>query len=149
VREAFAYRSDPVVPAFLDGRPIIIFDGKCVFCSAFAQFIVRRDRHRGFRLLAAQSPLGLALYRHFGLAAEDYETSILLEDGRAWLKSEGSIRIFERLGFPWSLMSATRLLPRAARDRLYDYIARNRLRWFGARDVCFVPDPSDADRFLA
>ena len=111
-REAFSYRSDPAVPAFPDDRPILIFDGNCVLCSSFVQFILRTDRKRRFRLLAAQTPIGTALYRHLGLNPTNYETNILLEDGRAWLKSEGSLRIFERLGFPWSLMSVGRLLPR-------------------------------------
>jgi predicted DCC family thiol-disulfide oxidoreductase YuxK len=148
-REAFSYRNDPAVPAFPDDRSIIIFDGKCVLCSAFAHFILKADRHRRFRLLAAQTPIGAALYRHYGLAMDDYETNILLEGGRIWLKSEGSIRIFEGLGFPWSLMSIGRLLPRPLRDRCYEIVARNRLRWFGARETCYLPDPSLQDRFIA
>jgi predicted DCC family thiol-disulfide oxidoreductase YuxK len=146
--EAFSYRSDPAVPSFPDDRPILIFDGNCVLCSTFVQFILRTDKRRRFRLLSAQSLLGTALYRHLGLASVDYETNILLEDGHAWLKSEGSIRVFERLGFPWSLMSIGRLLPRPIRDWLYERIARNRLRWFGVRETCYLPDPSEADRFL-
>jgi predicted DCC family thiol-disulfide oxidoreductase YuxK len=146
--EAFSYRSDPAVPSFPDDRPILIFDGNCVLCSTFVQFILRTDKRRRFRLLSAQSLLGTALYRHLGLASVDYETNILLEDGHAWLKSEGSIRVFERLGFPWSLMSIGRLLPRPIRDWLYERIARNRLRWFGVRETCYLPDPSQADRFL-
>lgn len=148
VREAFSYRDDPAVPPFPDDRPIIICDGKCVLCSAFAQFILRTDRNRHFRLLAAQTPIGTALYRHFGLDPKGYETNILLEDGRAWFKSEGSIRMFECLGLPWSLMAVGRLLPRRVRDGLYNAVARNRLRWFGARETCYVPDPCQADRFL-
>jgi predicted DCC family thiol-disulfide oxidoreductase YuxK len=35
------------------------------------------------------------------------------------------------------------------RDRLYDVVARNRLRWFGTRQTCYLADPSEADRFLA
>ena len=147
-REAFSYRSDPAVPAFPDDRPILIFDGHCVLCSRFVQFILRTDRKRRFRLLAAQTPIGAALYRHLELNPTDYETNILLEDGRAWLKSEGSLRIFERLGFPWSLMSVGRLLPRPVRDRLYEIVARNRLRWFGVRQSCYLPDPAQADRFI-
>src|ERR1700722_14856084 len=96
-REAYSYRSDPAVPAFPDDRPIIIFDGKCVFCSVFARFILRHDRTRRFRLLAAQTPIGAALYQHYGPPTADYETNILLANGRAWFKSEASIRIFEGL----------------------------------------------------
>jgi predicted DCC family thiol-disulfide oxidoreductase YuxK len=147
-REAFSYRADPAVPSFPDDRPVIIFDGNCVLCSGFAQFVLRHDQGR-FRLLAAQTPLGTALYRHFGLAAPDYATNILIEDGRAWTRSESSLRILERMGLPWSLVSVARLLPRRVRDGLYDIVARNRLRWFGARATCYLPSPSEADRFLA
>lgn len=149
VRAAYSYRLDPAVPAFPDDRPILVFDGHCVLCSGFARFLMRHDKRRRFRLLAAQSGLGAALYNHFGLHPTDYETNILIEDGQVWLKSEGSIRIFERLGFPWSIVCVLRLLPRSARDRLYEIVARNRVRWFGARTSCFLPAPSEADRFIA
>ena len=146
--QAHSYRSDPAVPAFPDDRPIVIFDGNCVLCSSFAQFILRVDRRHRFRLMTAQTPLGAALYAHYGLFDDDYRTNILLEDGRVWLKSDGSIRIFVGLGFPWSMAAIGKVLPRSLRDRLYDVVARNRLRWFGRRATCFLPDPQDADRFL-
>ena len=148
VHEAYSYRADPLVPAFADGKPIIIFDGKCVLCSRWARFVMRHDAAKRFRLIAAQTPLGTALYEHYGLDAVNYETNVLLEDGRAFLKSEGTIRMFERLGFPWSLMRVFRVVPRPQRDKLYNFVARNRLRWFGSRETCFVPEPSDAERFL-
>jgi predicted DCC family thiol-disulfide oxidoreductase YuxK len=148
VRDPYSYRNDPAVPPFPDDKPIIVFDGNCVLCSGFAKFIVRTDRARSFRLMAAQTPLGAALYRHYGLAPLDYESNILIEGGSAWTKSEGTIRIFERLGLPWSLMGIARLLPRAVRDRLYEIVARNRLRWFGVRESCYMPAPEEADRFL-
>src|SRR6266478_7056789 len=122
-------------------------DGRCVLCSAAAHFVLRHDKRRRFRLLAAQTPLGAAIYTHYGLDSTNYQTNIVLEDGRALLKSESSIRILERLGFPWSLAAVARVLPRGLRDRLYDVIARNRLKWFGVRETCLVSTPDDADRF--
>jgi predicted DCC family thiol-disulfide oxidoreductase YuxK len=148
-RRAYSYRADASVPPFPDDKPIIIFDGKCVLCSRWARFVMRHDGEKRFRLLAAQTPLGTALYRHYGLDPVDYETNVLLEDGRALLKSDGTIRMFERLGFTWSLVTVSRALPRALRDKLYNVVARNRLVWFGARETCFVPEASDADRFIA
>ena len=145
----YSYGADPAVPKFADDKPVIVFDGQCVFCSGWARFVLAVDRKARYRLLPAQTPLGAALYRHLGLDPKDYETNILLEDGRAWLKSEGSIRIFERLGFPWSLMAVGRVLPLRVRNWLYEIVARNRLRWFGRRAVCYRPDPAEADRFLA
>jgi len=149
MREPFSYRRDPAVPPFPDDRPIIIFDGKCVLCSRFAQFIMRTDRHRRFRMLAAQSPVGAALYTHLGLDPESYETFILLDEGCASVRSDAGLRIVEKLGFPWSLCVVARILPRFVRDKLYDLIARNRFRWFGARSTCYIPDPSEADRFIS
>jgi predicted DCC family thiol-disulfide oxidoreductase YuxK len=148
-RQAYSYRHDPAVPPFADDKPVIVFDGHCVLCSGFAQFVIRRDPQRRFRLLAAQSPLGTALYRHYGLDPVEYESNLLVADGRVWLKSEGSLRILGLLGRPWSwLAAAGRLLPLRLRDALYAIVARNRLRWFGRREICFLPAAADADRFL-
>ena len=99
--------------------------------------------------LTAQSALGHALYLHYGLDPQDYETMILLADGVAHFKSEAGIRIAEGLGLPWSLAAAFRILPRGLRDRLYDRIARNRYRLFGKRDRCYVASEADRSRFLA
>jgi predicted DCC family thiol-disulfide oxidoreductase YuxK len=149
-REPSGYRRDPGVPTFPDDRPVIIFDGHCALCAGFARFVLRHDPRGTYRLLPAQSPLGRALYVHYGLDPDNYETNMLLRDGVAWFKSEGSIRMAEGLGMPWSLLAAAcRILPRPIRDRLYDLLARNRMRLFGEREACFVPDRRYDDRFLA
>ena len=146
--EPYSYRRDARVPSFPDDRPVFVFDGKCVFCSNSAQFVLKHDRQRRFRFLPAQSPLGTAIYEHYGLDAKNYTTNVLIVDGIAWLKSESSIRIFELLGPPWSFAATARVLPRPARDWLYGIIARNRIKWFGARDTCLVSLPGHEDRFL-
>lgn len=144
----FSYRLDPDVPSFSDAHPIIVFDGKCALCSGFVRFVLRRDRRERFRFVAAQSALGQAIYRHYRLDAINYETNLLLWGGRIYMKSGGSLRMFEMLGFPFSLLALGRLLPRFARDWLYDIIARHRLEWFGSHDTCMLPEPRFAHRFL-
>jgi predicted DCC family thiol-disulfide oxidoreductase YuxK len=148
-REPYSYRHDPSVPPFLDDHPIIIFDGYCALCSGWARFVLRHDRRQRFRLLSAQSPIGRALYLHYGLDPDEFETNILLEDGIAWFKSEGSIRMAEGLGAPWSLARFFRVLPPRWRDALYMAVARNRLRWFGRRAVCYRAEPGQEHRFIA
>lgn len=117
-------------------------------CSAFARFVLRCDRARRFKLLAAQSPLGAALYDHFGLKRDEFETYVLLEAGAARVKSDASLRILGLLGPPWSFAVIGRIVPRSMRDAVYDYVARNRLRWFGSRATCYAPTPQEAERFL-
>ncbi|MFL6580081.1 MAG: thiol-disulfide oxidoreductase DCC family protein [Burkholderiales bacterium] len=146
--KAYSYREDSSVPAFPDDRPIIIFDGHCVLCSRFARFVLRHDRDAVFRLMAAQTPIGQAIYRHLHLDPVEFETNVLLESGRAWFKSAGTIRMFVHLGFPWSLCGVLRVIPGPWLDLLYDLIARNRLRWFGSQSMCFLKDSTHPDRFI-
>jgi predicted DCC family thiol-disulfide oxidoreductase YuxK len=147
--ETFAYRRDPRVQAFDDSHPIVIFDGACVMCSRFVQFFLRADRRGRLRFMTAQSELGQALYAHFDLRGDVFDTYVLLEGGQARVKSDAALRIFALLGAPWSSLGVGRVLPLAWSDGLYDFVARNRLRWFGVREVCYAPTPEVRARFIA
>ncbi|MHC2216642.1 DUF393 domain-containing protein [Rhizobium leguminosarum bv. viciae] len=147
-RAAYSYRSDADVPDFADDQPLIVFDGECVFCSGWVKFVLKHDKQQRYRFLAAQTPLGAALYRHYGLDARDYETNILIEEGRGFFKSDGTIRMVAGLGFPYSLVKIFRLLPQRVADALYEFIARNRLKIAG-RQSCMVPTPEQRRRFVS
>ena len=148
-RAPHSYRADKEVPHFADDQPIIVFDGDCALCSGTVQFILRHDRGGKYRFLPAQSGVGAAIYSHYGLSPTVFETIILIKDGVALFKAEGSLQMISGLGFPWALVNVFRVLPRRWRDWGYDMIATNRFRWFGRRATCFVPSPSYAGRFLA
>jgi predicted DCC family thiol-disulfide oxidoreductase YuxK len=145
----YDYRRDSAIPAFDDAAPIVIFDGNCVLCSRFVSFLLRNDRAGRLRFLAAQTPLGEALYAHLGLRTGNFETYVLLDSGRARVKSDAALRIFALLGPPWSIVCVGRIAPRFVRDGVYDWVARNRLRWFGARERCYAPTESERRRFIA
>ena len=146
--EGYSWRADPGVPRFPDDETLVVFDGECVLCSANARFVLGHDRHLRFRVTAAQGPLGDALYRHFGLARDDYETLLVLEKGRLLTESDAAIAIAEGLGWPWRAAAIARLVPRSLRDRLYRLVARNRFRLFGRRSSCWIPAPRYRDRVL-
>lgn len=145
----YRYRADPRVPAFPDDKALVVFDGVCVLCSGFARFILKRDRAFAFRLTTAQSPLGQALYRHYGLDPDAFETNLVLADGRAHAKLDSIAATGERLGGPWRALSLLRLLPRSLADWLYDRVARNRYALFGRTESCMIPPPEWRDRFIA
>lgn len=129
--------------------PVILFDGVCVLCAGFVRFVVARDRACAHRFVAAQSPLGQALLVDIGLSTVDFESNVLIDDGRAYFKSEAFIRIATRLAWPWRWSRALRTCPRPLRDAVYDVVAENRYRLFGRRDSCLVPSPALAARFLS
>jgi predicted DCC family thiol-disulfide oxidoreductase YuxK len=132
----------------VDDRPVIVFDSLCLLCSANARFILRHDRRRRFRLASMQSEAGAALYRRFGIDPADPETLILVDGDRALRDSDAVLAIWSGLGWPWRSAALGRIVPAALRDPLYRWVARNRYRWFGRRETCWLPDPAFADRFL-
>jgi len=143
---AYSYRSDPLVPAFPDDRPILLFDGYCAVCSWWARTVMRRDRTGAIRLLAASTPLGEALYRHYG--EDPDKTYMVLEDGEAFTRSAATFRLVRRLGAPYSWVLIFHGLPQSLRDQVYDLVARNRYRLARRRTDCMLPTPEQAARFL-
>ncbi|MEM7192499.1 MAG: DCC1-like thiol-disulfide oxidoreductase family protein [Pseudomonadota bacterium] len=132
----YSYLSDPAVQNFPDNCQLIVFDGVCVLCNGFARFVARRDVERRFRFTEAQSPLGSALFRHYGLDDVHYETNLLIRDGRAYGRMEAFVLIVSQLGAGWPLVRAILLLPRPIRNWLYERIAQNRYKLFGRYESC-------------
>ncbi len=138
----YSYRDDPALVTVPGDKPIIVFDGVCVLCTGFARFVVARDPAAHFRLTAAQSGVGQAFFRHYGLDPVHFETNLLIEDGRAYGKLAALTRILPRLAMPWPLAAPLTRLPGPLGDWIYDRIARNRYRLFGRTETCMVP-PAD------
>jgi predicted DCC family thiol-disulfide oxidoreductase YuxK len=86
-----------------------------------------------------QSEEGKALLLQYGIDPEDPATFLVLEDGKPYTQSDGSIRIITALGGIWRIFGAARVIPKPWRDSLYGVLARNRYRWFGRRDTCYLP----------
>jgi predicted DCC family thiol-disulfide oxidoreductase YuxK len=148
VAKPYSYRADPAVPAFPDDKALVVFDGVCVLCSGFAKFILKRDPACAFRLTTAQSPIGQALFRHYGLDTETLEPNLVLIDGHPYAKLDTVVAVGKRLGGGWRLLSVLRAIPRPIGDWLYDRVARNRYRLFGRHDRCMMPEPQWRERFI-
>ncbi|TIY11674.1 MAG: DUF393 domain-containing protein [Mesorhizobium sp.] len=129
----------PEKPAFDASQPLIVFDGVCVLCSGFVRMVVRLDRKSRFRFATAQSPLGEALFRKYGLRTDSYETNLTLIDGAAFTRLDSFIAVMAELGWPWRAARSLLLLPRPLRDWLYDRVAKNRYALFGRKESCEIP----------
>jgi predicted DCC family thiol-disulfide oxidoreductase YuxK len=129
-------------------HPLIVFDGICRLCTGFVRFVIRWDRDALFQFLPAQSLRGEALYARLGLKRGDWESNLLVQGGRVHTELDAFIEITRRFGGLWRLTPVLYAIPRPLRDWLYTRIARNRYRWFGKRDLCYLPTPELAARFL-
>ena len=140
--------SDAVTAIPETSAPIVLYDGVCGFCNQSVQLILRHDRRGRFRFAALQSEVGQALLERHGLPTDDMDTFVLVEDGRAYLRSTGALRVARGLGGAWRLASVLAVIPRPVRDFFYDLVARYRYRIFGKLDACMLPPPEVRSRFL-
>lgn len=147
MQPAYSFREDSNIPPFDDSRALVVMDGECALCSRGARMIAARDNRDEFRITTAQSPLGQALLRHYGLNPEDPESWLYLTDGRAYHSLDAIIRVGRRLGGPMRLWAVFAPFPRGMQDWLYRRIARNRYR-FGRAEMCALPDPALRARLI-
>jgi predicted DCC family thiol-disulfide oxidoreductase YuxK len=143
---AFSYRPDPAVPAFDETRPLFVFDGICVLCSGAASFLMRHDKRQRLNFTPVRSPLGQALYAHYGV--DPNESYLVVIGGDAYTATAGYLQLAGSLGGFWHLLRMMTALPEAWRDRIYAAVARNRYRWFGTTEHCLLLTPEQRARLL-
>lgn len=129
-------------------HPTIIFDGVCHLCNQSVDFVIRRDKQRRFRYTANQMEAGRRILQQHGKDPDEVHSVYLFEDGTLYDKSTAALRIARGLGFPWSLAYVFIIVPPFLRNAIYDWIARNRYRWFGKKDSCRLPSPDERALFL-
>ena len=127
---------------------LILFDGVCNLCCFWVRFLIARDLKKSFRFSSLQSAAGQETLKRLGLEADTLTTMIFVEGDKRHIKSSAALHIARHMGGLWPLLFIFIAIPAPLRDFLYDFIARNRTRWFGIRDSCMVPTAELRDRFL-
>ncbi len=141
-------KPDTGLADILKEGPIVLYDGVCNFCNSSVQFVIKRDPGRRFRFASLQSETGLALLRHFQLADKNIDSIVLIQQGQAFVRSAAGLQIARQLSSMWPALYSLIWIPAPLRDGIYNWIARNRYRWFGRSESCQIPDPATRARFL-
>jgi predicted DCC family thiol-disulfide oxidoreductase YuxK len=126
----------------------VLFDGVCNLCNGSVLFVIDRDPVGYFQFVALQSETARRLLAELGGAPPDLSSIVLLEGGQLYTRSTAALRIAGRLTGLWRLLHVCLLIPRPIRDAVYDWVARNRYRWFGKEEACRLPSPELRARFL-
>ncbi|OXG06925.1 putative DCC family thiol-disulfide oxidoreductase YuxK [Flavobacterium araucananum] len=130
-------------------KKIILFDGVCNLCNGAIQFIIKKDKNDIFRFVALQSELGIGICNYIGVDQNKIDSIILYNPGVAYYyKSSAALEIAKNLNGFYSLISIFRIFPEKLRNYIYDYIAKNRYKWYGKKESCMIPTPELKAKFL-
>ncbi|WP_291104055.1 MULTISPECIES: thiol-disulfide oxidoreductase DCC family protein [unclassified Flavobacterium] len=130
-------------------KKIILFDGVCNLCDSAVHFVIKHDTKDVFRFVALQSDLGQQILKHIGINPMNIDSIILYQPGIAYYyKSQAALEIAKSLGGFLHFGTIFRIIPAGIRNHLYDYIAKNRYKWYGKKESCMIPTKESESRFL-
>lgn len=127
---------------------IILFDGVCNLCNSSVQFVIKHDADKKFMFASLQSTAGQLLLKQFDLPLQDFNSFILIENEKVFLKSTAALMVAKQLKGAVKLLYGFIVVPPFIRNGAYNFIAKNRYKWFGKKDSCILPTPELKARFL-
>lgn len=130
-------------------RKLILFDGVCNLCNSSVQYVIKHDKNNVFLFAALQSDIGQQIIEAYKIDTNKVDSILLYtpEKGVDY-KSTAALKIASQLGFPQNLMTAFFIIPPFIRNWAYDYIAKNRYKWYGKKESCWIPTPELKSKFL-
>lgn len=129
-------------------HPVILFDGVCNLCNASVQYVIKHDKKRMFRFASLQSTFGESILKKFSLPADTFNSFILLSDNKIYIRSTAALVVAKKLSASIKLLYGFIIVPKFIRDFIYDVVAKNRYKWFGKKEACWLPTAELKDLFL-
>ncbi len=127
---------------------IIVFDGVCNLCNASVNFVIKRDKNDVFRFATLQSDTGKELASKFSINPDETDSIILIDKDKCYIKSTAALHITKSLSGGYPLLFGFMIIPNFIRNWVYDYVAKNRYRWYGKKEYCMVPTKELENKFL-
>jgi len=127
---------------------LILFDGVCNLCNSSIQFIIKRDTKNHFVFASLQSKIAQEILTSFGEDPQKLDSIVLFENGKLYKKSTAALRIAKKLKGFWKSLYMFMIVPKFIRNLVYSIIAKNRYKWFGKQESCWLPNPDLKAKFL-
>jgi predicted DCC family thiol-disulfide oxidoreductase YuxK len=130
-------------------KQLILFDGVCNLCNSSVNYVIKHDKSDVFRFAPLQGETGRAIIEKFNLDTAQTDSILLYTEGKNLkIKSSAALAIASKLGFPRNLLSVCYIVPPFIRNWVYDYVAKNRYKWYGKKEACMIPTPELKAKFL-
>lgn len=132
----------------IESHKIILFDGVCNLCNGAINYVIKRDQKNVFKFAALQSEIGQELTAKFKIDGSKVDSIILIDGDKHYEKSTAALYIAKHLSGAYPLLFGFIIVPKNIRNAVYDYVARNRYKWFGKKDKCMIPTAELKNKFL-
>ncbi|WP_373400078.1 thiol-disulfide oxidoreductase DCC family protein [Algoriphagus halophilus] len=129
-------------------QSIIFFDGVCNLCNTSIDFVIQRDKKDHFLVGALQDETSKRILERFEVDKNYLDSIVLLESDQIYYKSTAALKIAKNLSGLWPLLHPLVILPESFRDFIYDWIGKNRYKWFGKKSTCRLPTKEERQKFL-
>lgn len=120
---------------------IILFDGVCNLCNGAVNFVIKRDPGNVFKFAPLQEKQGALLLKTHAIDIQKLDSIVLIENGNVYTKSSAALRIARKMSNLWPLFFVLLIIPSFIRDGVYDFIAKNRYKWFGKKRAVYDTNP--------
>ena len=131
-------------------KRLILFDGVCNLCNSSVLYVIKRDKKNKFLFAPLQSEVSKQIIHNFDINTFQVDSIILYEPEKEKIhyKSTAALKIASQLGFPTYVLAIFLVIPAFIRNWVYDFIAKNRYKWYGKKDACMIPTPELKSKFL-
>ena len=131
-------------------KKLILFDGVCNLCNSSVLYVIKRDKKNIFLFAPLQSEIGKQIIQKFDINTEIVDSIILYipEKDSIHHKSTAALKIASQLGFPTNALAIFLVIPNFIRNWVYDFIARNRYKWYGKKEACMTTSADLQHKFL-
>ena len=130
-------------------KKIILFDGICNLCNSAVTIVIKQDKKNTFLFAAIQSKKGKEIIDCLEIDIAKIDSIILYEPGVSYeVKSTAALKIMNDFGQFWQLTRLLWVCPKGFRNQVYDFIAKNRYKWFGKKESCMIPTNDLKSKFL-
>ena len=133
-----------------NNKQLILFDGVCNLCNSSVLYVIKRDSKNKFLFAPLESNIGKGIIKKFKIDTEKTDSILLYNPviDKLTNKSTAALLIASRLGFATNLLSVFIIVPAFIRNWIYNYIAKNRYKWYGKKESCMIPTPELKSKFL-
>jgi predicted DCC family thiol-disulfide oxidoreductase YuxK len=96
-----------------------------------------------------QGEAGEEIIQKYGIDTTKTDSILLYSVNKGLkIKSSAALAIASRLGFPRNMLSVFYIVPPFIRNWVYDFVAKNRYKWYGKQETCMIPTPELSSKFL-